>query len=886
MAFIPANIGIKINSMKSRLLLVVCLVTISNLAFWLYGNQPITPSQSSFPFQSISFNPYQRSDDPLEKEMPSVSEIEADIERLKSKTLFLRTYSTEGTLASIPEIASKHNLKVILSAWIENNRERNKEEVERAIKIAGLNKNVTRLIIGNETQLTKTIPQSELIGYLQEARKRLHTPVSTAEPWDFWINNPDFVQHVDFIAIHVLPYWNEVPIEEAVDYVVGKYNAVRNAFPGRVVLLAETGWPSNGPQVGAAQASLSNQATFVREFLYRVKSERIRYNIIEAFDQPWKKQIEGLAGAHWGIFDADRNPKFPIQGPVLDDPNWKWWALSSSVIGFFATMLILFRKRDLRLRGQIFTTLITQGVVAVVVLFAREAGDQYILPSDIAFWTILILAQTLLAIIFFTDNAEVADVIGHRPLKRKFLPSPNLNRSACPMVSIHLACCNEPPEMVIATIDSLSRLDYPFFEVIVVDNNTPDPATWAPVEARCKELGESFRFYSLGKWPGFKAGALNFALAQTDFRSTVVGVVDADYVVEPNWLSSTIPYFDSPKVSLVQAPQEHRSFENSSYLTMENDEYTGFFRVGMVQRNEDNAIIQHGTMTLVRREMLSNLGGWAEWCICEDAELGLRLLLEGKESIYIDHAFGRGLVPDSFEAYAKQRFRWAYGAMRILKRYWKELLGLKGQLSPAQRYQFVKGWLPWIGDGLHFFFTLAALLWSAQLIIDPYRTAFPAEIFVYPALALVFSRMLGTALVYATRVKIGPKRTILAMIAGTSLTHRIAMAVLQGLSTKGKPFYRTPKMATQMRLLKSLLSVYQELILGSALIASSLLIIWQFDVVNDEAVLWAIALVIQGIPYYAAVCTSLISGQKRKVFKNPEAVLLPVKHPLEQPLAS
>jgi hypothetical protein len=297
---------------------------------------------------------------------------------------------------------------------------------------------------------------------------------------------------------------------------------------------------------------------------------------------------------------------------------------------------------------------------------------------------------------------------------------------------------------------------------------------------------------------------------------------------------------------------------------MENDEYTGFFRIGMVQRNEENAIIQHGTMTLIRRAELAGTGGWAEWCICEDAELGLRLLIAGKDTIYIDRALGHGLVPDSYEAYKKQRFRWAYGGMRIMRRYWRELLGFRAGLSAGQRYHFIKGWLPWIGDALHMGFTVAALVWSGILIWNPLETDFPEPIFIYPALALVLLRLFGTAWTYQARVQIGSYRTLLAMVAGGSLTHTIAKAVVQGLFfLSNRPFYRTPKLENAPQLVQALVSVWEEVLLSLLLVAGAIGVLLTFGTANDTALLWCIALVIQAIPYFAALIAAVVSTAHR-----------------------
>ena len=849
--------------MKLSAFAVILATCLLNLYLWEFSNKPVELDGSTYPVASISLNPYQRYQDPFGGHTPTLEDMTQDVALLAGKTKAIRLYSAREGLDKVAGLAAKHGIAITGGAWLDHRLENNRLELEALVAMAGKHKNVQRVLVGNETQLHGSVPYELLVSYLDEARRRLKIPVATAEPWDYWLEHPELAKHVDYIAVHILPYWVDVPVqngngESAVDYVIKRYEAVKRAFPKKHVVITETGWPSEGKQRGDAEASVANQALFIREFIARAKAMKIDYNIIEAFDQPWKTATEGQVGGHWGLMDAERQNKFPLSGPVLNDPLWRQWALSSTIIGLFAMIVFLFRRSSLKLRGQIFSAVVLQGAAVLMTVVAREAAGQYMTSTDIAFWTVMCGAQALLAVILLTDAAEITDVVGGKPLKRKFEPLPPNSYTHYPFVSLHLACCKEPPEMVIATIDSLAKLDYPNFEVIVVDNNTPDEALWRPVEARCKELG--FRFFSLGSWPGYKAGALNFALKHTDARAEVVGVVDADYIVESNWLAAAVPYFSDSAVGVVQAPQEHRGWENNLFQRMESDEYSGFFRIGMVQRNEDDAIIQHGTMTLIRRSTMDRLGGWAEWCICEDAELGLRVLISGQKTIYIDHAFGRGLTPDSYEAYAKQRFRWAYGGMRIMRRHWKELLGLKPGLNAAQRYQFVKGWLPWIGDGLHMFFTFGALFWSAMLLIDPDRTDFPAAIFVYPALALVALRILGTAWTYATRVKIGMSRTVLAMVAGGALTHAVAKAVVQGLLTSGKPFYRTPKMAAGQPLLRSLLCAREELLLAAALYYCAYRIVDQPGVMSQDAKLWAAMLLTQSLPYIASVFASLVSS--------------------------
>jgi cellulose synthase/poly-beta-1,6-N-acetylglucosamine synthase-like glycosyltransferase len=165
-----------------------------------------------------------------------------------------------------------------------------------------------------------------------------------------------------------------------------------------------------------------------------------------------------------------------------------------------------------------------------------------------------------------------------------------------PKVSIHIPANREPPDMLKATLDAVARLQYANFECVVVINNTPDPAHWLPIEEHCRALGDRFKFVNAERLTGFKAGALRLALTHTAPDASIIGVIDADYMVHPDWLKDLIPVFADPQVGIVQAPQDHRDGERTLMHHAMNGEYAGFFDIGMVQRNECNAIIVHGTM--------------------------------------------------------------------------------------------------------------------------------------------------------------------------------------------------------------------------------------------------------------------------------------------------
>jgi cellulose synthase/poly-beta-1,6-N-acetylglucosamine synthase-like glycosyltransferase len=421
---------------------------------------------------------------------------------------------------------------------------------------------------------------------------------------------------------------------------------------------------------------------------------------------------------------------------------------------------------------------------------------------------------------------------------------------------------NEPPDMLIETLDALSQLEYPDYEVLVIDNNTTDEATWRPVAAHCLELGERFRFFHVDRLRGFKAGALNYALRHTAADADIVAVIDSDYKVDPHWLRDLAPAFSDSKVAIVQAPQDYRDGGESAFKAMCNAEYRGFFLIGMITRNERNAIIQHGTMTLVRRQALEEVGGWAEWCITEDAELGLRLFEHGHEAQYLPRSYGRGLMPETFIDYKKQRFRWAYGAVQILRAHARALFSHADErLTRGQRYHFVAGWLPWLADGLNLLFTVAALSWSFAMILAPHRVDPPLIMFSALPLALFTFKLVKLAHLYAARVGANIRQTLAAALAGLALSHTIGVAVIKALFTRNQPFVRTPKTKQPHALAEGIAAARTEsLMLIAMLIAALGLTRLPEELKGPDTSVWVAVLLIQAVPYGAAVLVSIVSA--------------------------
>jgi len=852
------------NRINIIIAVAIAAVTIS---VWAWINRPDTEPPWPGTIQGFSFSPMRADDNPMLGKYPTVEEIEQDLILLRGKTHAVRTYTLEGTLAEIPALAAKHGINVALGAWIDARLEKNDAEISRLLQVAHKHKrNVVRLIVGNEVLLRNDIPMAQLIKYLDKVRKRIKIPVSTAEPWHIWKKHPELAKHVDYLAVHVLPYWERVPVERAVDFVVERINELKAQYPDKPIVITEVGWPSNGRTRGGSVASDANEAIFLRRFLQRAEQEHYIYYIMEAFDQPWKtvRQAEGSVGAYWGVFNVEREPKFSFSDPIVGIPNWPKLAGISVLIAAITFALLLIDSKTLTSHGRSFLAIVAYAAATAAVWIVHEYTHQYLTLSTILIGLLMLVGMIGVVVVLLIEAHEWAEALWVHERRRLFKPRPMADADL-PMVSIHVPAYNEPPEMLIETLDALARLNYPRFEVLVIDNNTRDPAVWQPVEAHCRTLGERFRFFHVDPLDGFKSGALNFALARTADAAEVIAVIDSDYIVDPDWLRDLVPRFQRPQVAIVQAPQDYRDGGANAFKGMCYAEYRGFFFIGMITRNERNAIIQHGTMTLVRRSVLAEVGGWSEWCITEDAELGLRIFEKGYEATYFPNSYGKGLIPDTFTNYKNQRFRWAYGAMQIMRRHARQLFGLgDSRLTAGQRYHFLAGWMPWIADGLNLLFNLAALGWSLAMITAPTDFDPPLIILSVLPLALFCFKLAKVIYLYRGARVVGTARqTLAAMLAGLALSHTIAKAMLLGMVTRGRPFLRTPKLEHSLALAKAVASAREETLFMLALWGAAAGIYIKHGSDTLDLVLWIIVLIVQSLPYLAALLMSLVSGLPR-----------------------
>jgi cellulose synthase/poly-beta-1,6-N-acetylglucosamine synthase-like glycosyltransferase len=494
---------------------------------------------------------------------------------------------------------------------------------------------------------------------------------------------------------------------------------------------------------------------------------------------------------------------------------------------------------------------------AAFVIFAAHLG-----PWSLAFAVILFFLQFGTLALLIANMFEIIDVICRTRWSR--IESEKSDEDYRPKVSLHVPIHSEPPELVIETLDALANLDYPDYEVLVIDNNTAEEELWRPIEAYCAAAGPKFRFFHLMPWPGYKSGALNFALAETAPEAEIIGVIDADYVAEPGFLSDLVGHFSDSKMAFVQTPQDYRDqhfrgrYGKALYLS-----YLYFFKVSMANRNEYNAIIYAGTMGLVRKSALEKVGGWSEWCITEDAELSLRLLAAGYKSLYIDQTYGRGLMPLDYAGLKKQRFRWAFGGMQILKLHWRSLLlpWAAGNLTWAQRLAYLNGGFQWLSDPITLSFTVILLIGATTLLVENsvYSHPLAGGIVMIPPLFIMFA-LLRFIWALRIRAKASLSEALDALTILLGLTWVVSLACLRGLASNTGVFLRTPKQGDQPRFFDSIRIVKIELFLGMICVSAAILLFLFTQVSIDSALGIIFGLLLwQAAIYLAAVRSSFWS---------------------------
>lgn len=333
---------------------------------WWWGNLPV-PLALSFdePFASVSFAPYRFGESPMSHDYPTPEEIESDLASLKGVTKGIRTYTAREGMDIVPGLAEKYGLELIHSAWLGPHKDKDDLDVAALISSANAHPDsIKRVIVGNEVLLRKDLPVEDLIAYIRKVKAAVKQPVSYADVWAFWLKYPQVADEVDFITIHILPYWEDEPVsvDDAARHLVETYRIIQKAFPGKPILIGESGWPTRGRQRGPAAASVTDAAKFVRTLAAVARENGFDYNLVEAFDQPWKAELEGTVGANWGVVDSLRRVKYGMSGPVQENRDWRIHAGIAVLLGFAASVWILRHVK----RGPFVLAAFAQGLTGLV----------------------------------------------------------------------------------------------------------------------------------------------------------------------------------------------------------------------------------------------------------------------------------------------------------------------------------------------------------------------------------------------------------------------------------------------------------------------------------------------------------------------------------------
>jgi exo-beta-1,3-glucanase (GH17 family)/cellulose synthase/poly-beta-1,6-N-acetylglucosamine synthase-like glycosyltransferase len=825
---------------------VITFVACMHLGFWALKNPNTTAASIDGRLPSVSYNRFaEKSSDGLRV---TEAQIRADLTVIAAHAKAVRTYASTQGLEHVPEIAAELGLKVTLGVWIDKDNARNEREMAAALELARRYPNVIRLVVGNETLFRREHTAGELVQIIRRVKRDSPVPVATADHWKMFIDHPELVDAVDQVFAHIIPYWEGMPKELAVEQSLALYDRLLAAHPGKKIVIGEFGWPSAGHNFKSAVPSPISQAVVLRNFVARANILGIDYNVVEAIDQP-EKLFEGNVGPYWGMLDASLRPKFAWTGPIVDANYWKAASLAV-LIGSFLSLTILVVPGATVSQATLLAAAdhLIGGWCASVLVYWQ---GHYLLHGEVITFAIALPLLGLLAPIIRSRINEMATVaLGREPARLLDMSSPKAG-AATPKVSIHIPAYREPPEMLLRTIDSAARLDYPNFECVVVINNTPDPVFWQPIEMRCRELGSRFKFLRVENLQGFKAAALRLAMAQTAADVEIIGVIDADYVVDPRWLRDLVPGFADPEVGLIQAPQDHRDSDRSFIHAAMNAEYAGFFDIGMVERNEVNAIIVHGTMCLIRRTAMEAAGGWSSDTICEDSDLGLTIMELGWRVHYTNRRYGWGLLPQDYLAFTTQRARWAGGAVQIAKKHWRQFLPGASRLDHDQKRVFIFGWLNWFGAEI-----IAVLAAVLNLVWVPFVAfqvvVIPDVLLTLPIVAAFFVSLIHFVCSYRLRVGVPYRQMLGAMVVFMSVQWTVASAAFKAAFPARQSYFHRTRKGNGAAVLTGFTAM-PEAVIGGLLVAGAVVVYATNFYRFFEIDLFAAILLIQSAPFLSAV---------------------------------
>lgn len=381
-------------------LFAVLVAATASAALWAWLGRPVDlPDAPGGKFECLSYSPFKGRQTPFDKTFVAPrAQIDEDLGKLAPTTRCVRTYSSAQGLDAVADLAPDHDLDVLLGVWVSREAKDNAKEIEAGLRAAQAHpERIRAIVVGNETLLRRELTAAQLIDEIKKVRARTRLPLTYADVWEFWLENPEVAEHVDFVTVHILPYWEDYPvsIDASLAHVQDVLDKVKAAFPGKPILIGETGWPSEGRSRETAVPGRVNQARFVREFVQLAQRNGVRYNLIEALDQPWKRALEGTVGGFWGLLDEDREVKWPLVGPVSEHPDWKRHAVLAGLLALATVAWGLARGAVLRLPQWLALALVgaVQGTAFVLQWRLVESASKH--AFEWGFYLVLMLASAV-----------------------------------------------------------------------------------------------------------------------------------------------------------------------------------------------------------------------------------------------------------------------------------------------------------------------------------------------------------------------------------------------------------------------------------------------------------------------------------------------------------
>jgi glucan 1,3-beta-glucosidase len=240
----------------------------------------------------------------------TAEQVNRRIQILKPYTKWIRSFSCIEGNEHIPRIAHQNGIKTLVGAWLGDDLELNKREIESLISLAKEGC-VTIAAVGNEVMYRGDLTEEQLIEYINRVKEALpNIPVGYVDAYYEFSHRPNITNVCDVILTNCYPYWEGCPIEYSLPHMQSMFNSAKDAGQGKRVIITETGWPSQGGSLKGAIASNENAIQYFIESINWSKQNSIEIFYFSSFDESWKVGSEGDVGAYWGIWDKNEKLKF------------------------------------------------------------------------------------------------------------------------------------------------------------------------------------------------------------------------------------------------------------------------------------------------------------------------------------------------------------------------------------------------------------------------------------------------------------------------------------------------------------------------------------------------------------------------------------------------